>query len=85
MATVGVNAAQNAAILAAEMIALADEEVAQKPDGAYLTGKTDYTSVIYPAKSLLEFADAERIADRNEQADSLEQSVCSNTGVLISL
>lgn len=47
----------------------------QKPDGAYLTGKTDYTSVIYPAKSLLEFADAERIADRNEQADSLEQSV----------
>ena len=30
VATVGVNAAQNAAILAAEMIALADEEVAQK-------------------------------------------------------
>ena len=28
--TIGVNAAQNAAILAAEMIALADEEVAQK-------------------------------------------------------
>ena len=30
VATVGVNAAQNAAILAAEMIALCDEEVAQK-------------------------------------------------------
>ena len=30
VATVGVNAAQNAAILAAEMIALADAEVAQK-------------------------------------------------------
>ncbi len=30
VATVGVNAAQNAAILAAEMIALADEEVAKK-------------------------------------------------------
>ena len=30
VATVGVNAAQNAAILAAEMIALADEDVAQK-------------------------------------------------------
>ena len=29
MATVGVNAAQNAAILAAEMIALSDERVAQ--------------------------------------------------------
>ena len=30
IATVGVNAAQNAAILAAEMIALGDEEVAEK-------------------------------------------------------
>jgi 5-(carboxyamino)imidazole ribonucleotide mutase len=30
VATVGVNAAQNAAILAAQMIALSDEEVAQK-------------------------------------------------------
>lgn len=30
MATVGVNGAQNAAILAAEMIALADEDVAKK-------------------------------------------------------
>lgn len=32
VATVGVNAAQNAAILAAEIIALADEEVARKVD-----------------------------------------------------
>ena len=32
VATVGVNAAQNAAVLAAEMIALADEEVAKKVD-----------------------------------------------------
>ena len=32
VATVGVNAAQNAAILAAEMIALGDEEVAKKVD-----------------------------------------------------
>jgi 5-(carboxyamino)imidazole ribonucleotide mutase len=30
VATVGVNAAQNAAILAAQIIALSDEEVAQK-------------------------------------------------------
>ena len=32
VATVGVNAAQNAAVLAAEMIALADEDVAKKVD-----------------------------------------------------
>lgn len=32
VATVGINAAQNAAVLAAEMIALADEEVAKKVD-----------------------------------------------------
>ena len=32
VATVGVNGAQNAAILAAEMIALCDEEVAKKID-----------------------------------------------------
>ena len=32
VATVGVNAAQNAAVLAAEMIALTDEEVAKKVD-----------------------------------------------------
>lgn len=32
VATVGVNAAQNAAIIAAEMIALSDEEVAKKVD-----------------------------------------------------
>lgn len=36
----------------------------QRADGAYMNGNTDYTSVIYPAKSLLEFADAERAARR---------------------
>ena len=32
VATVGINAAQNAAILAAEMMALADEDIAAKVD-----------------------------------------------------
>ena len=39
----------------------------QQTDGAYQNGHTDYTSVIYPAKSLLEFADAERVAGRKSK------------------
>lgn len=46
----------------------------QRPDGAYMNGHTDYTSVIYPAKSLLELADAERAAGRRKQASRLEAS-----------
>lgn len=46
----------------------------QQTDGAYQNGHTDYTSVIYPAKSLLEFADAERVAGRKKQANRLEAS-----------
>ena len=46
----------------------------QREDGAYMNGHTDYTSVIYPAKSLLEFADAERSAGRKKQAARLEAS-----------
>lgn len=46
----------------------------QRADGAYMNGHTDYTSVIYPAKSLLEFADAERIAGRKKQAARFEAS-----------
>lgn len=46
----------------------------QRDDGAYMNGHTDYTSVIYPAKSLLEFADVERIAGRKKQAARLEAS-----------
>ena len=46
----------------------------QRADGAYMNGNTDYTSVIYPAKSLLEFADAERAARRKKQAARLEAS-----------
>lgn len=46
----------------------------QQADGAYQNGHTDYTSVIYPAKSLLEFADAERIAGRKKQAARIEAS-----------
>lgn len=46
----------------------------QRDDGAYMNGHTDYTSVIYPAKSLLEFADAERTAGRKKQAARLEAS-----------
>ena len=38
VATVGVNGAQNAAVLAAEMMALADEEIARKVE----TGKLDW-------------------------------------------
>lgn len=46
----------------------------QRGDGAYMNSHTDYTSVIYPAKSLLEFADAERTAGREKQAARLEAS-----------
>lgn len=46
----------------------------QRADGAYMNGHTDYTSVIYPAKSLLELADAERAAGRKKQAERLEAS-----------
>lgn len=46
----------------------------QRDDGAYMNGHTDYTSVIYPAKSLLEFADVERTAGRKKQAVRLEAS-----------
>lgn len=46
----------------------------QRDDGAYMNGHTDYTSVIYPAKSLLEFADVERTAGRKKQAARLEAS-----------
>ena len=46
----------------------------QRADGAYMNGHTDYTSVIYPAKSLLELADAERAAGRKKQAKRLEAS-----------
>lgn len=46
----------------------------QRSDGAYMNGHTDYTSVIYPAKSMLEFADAERKAGRKKQAACIETS-----------
>lgn len=46
----------------------------QREDGAYMNGHTDYTSVIYPAKSMLEFADAERAAGRKKQAARIEAS-----------
>ncbi|MCX4285204.1 hypothetical protein [Duncaniella dubosii] len=46
----------------------------QRDDGAYMNGHTDYTSVIYPAKSLLEFADVERTAGRKKQAARIEAS-----------
>lgn len=46
----------------------------QRFDGAYMNGNTDYTSVIYPAKSLLDFADAERAAGREKEAKVMETS-----------
>ena len=45
-----------------------------REDGAYMNWNTDYTSVIYPAKSMLELADAERAAGRSRQADFHEAS-----------
>lgn len=38
----------------------------QKESGAFMNGNTVYSSVIYPAKSLLELADAEAAAGRSE-------------------
>ena len=46
----------------------------QTPDGAYMNGHTDYTSVIYPAKSLLELADAEYAAGRRSRGRCYEAS-----------
>lgn len=46
----------------------------QKENGAYMNGKTVYSSVIYPAKSILELADAERDAGREENARRHEAS-----------
>lgn len=40
----------------------------QREDGAYMNGNVDFTSVIYPAKSMLELSDAERTAGRRRQA-----------------
>lgn len=55
---------------------LADRMVAdvQRADGAYMNGHTDYSSVIYPAKSLLELADAEYAAGRRKAAARHEAS-----------
>lgn len=39
----------------------------------HMNGNTDYASVIYPAKSLLEFADAERAARRKQRLDLKHQ------------
>lgn len=46
----------------------------QHSDGAYMNGHTDYTSVIYPAKSMFELADAEHSAGRRKQAARFEVS-----------
>lgn len=46
----------------------------QREDGAFMNWNTDYTSVIYPAKSLLELADAERAAGRKKAAKKHETS-----------
>ncbi len=45
----------------------------QKNDGAFMNGHTDYSSVIYPAKSLLELADAEYAAGRKSKARRYEK------------
>lgn len=46
----------------------------QQKDGAYRTGNTVYTSVIYPAKSILELADAEWAAGLRNDARRHERS-----------
>lgn len=55
---------------------LADWMIAfsQKENGAYMSGKTVYSSVIYPAKSILELADAELKAGRKKDARRHELS-----------
>lgn len=58
----------------------------QKEDGAFMNGNTVYSSVIYPAKSLLELYDAEMSAGRYEKAScyfdsarkAIDQLVVSN-------
>ena len=46
----------------------------QKANGAYMNGSTVYSSVIYPAKSILELVDAEKLAGRKKDARRHEQS-----------
>ena len=46
----------------------------QKANGAYMNGSTVYSSVIYPAKSILELVDAEKRAHRKSDARRHELS-----------
>ena len=46
----------------------------QKANGAYMHGSTAYSSVIYPAKSILELVDAEKLAGRKKDARRHELS-----------
>ena len=46
----------------------------QKENGAYMNGSTVYSSVIYPAKSILELVDAEKRANRKSDARRHELS-----------
>ena len=46
----------------------------QKENGAYMNGSTVYSSVIYPAKSILELVDAEKHANRKNDARRHELS-----------
>lgn len=45
----------------------------QRDDGAFMNGHTDYSSVIYPAKSLLELADIEYAAGRKSKSKRYEK------------
>lgn len=71
---------------AAEKLADRMISYSQKDDGAFMNGHTVYSSVIYPAKSLLELYDAEMAAGRGDKASSyfdsarraVDQLVASN-------
>lgn len=57
----------------------------QNDSGAFMNGNTDYSSVIYPAKSLLELADAERYAGRKSKATRYENSAKRAIDHLVSM
>lgn len=55
----------------------------QKENGAYMNGKTVYSSVIYPAKSIIELADAERSCGRVMDAMRHEASAAKAVAQLV--
>lgn len=72
-------------LLTAERIADRVISDSQRADGAFMNGQTDYSAVIYPAKSLLELADAEYAASRRSRGRKYEKAAQKAIDRLVTL